>query len=226
MKSAPMSWIGFRVVRSALDMFRDRSGVVAIEFALIVPMMLVMMFGVVDFAQGVALDRKVTLVARTLSDLTSQAPSSAPQATQATIDDTYVQNVFTASIAIFQPYVATPTSARVSEVYVDSTGVAKIVWSKQATVGSGASQATLQTSTRNAGDTVTDVIPAAFLNSKQTYLIWSEVSYLYVPTIGYVMAPTGVTLSDFAISRPRQVVCVVYNNLPVLVAPANTCPLT
>ena len=66
MKTAPMSRIGFRMLRSALDMFRDRRGVAAIEFAFIVPLMLVMFFGVVEFSSGVAVDRKVTLVALSL----------------------------------------------------------------------------------------------------------------------------------------------------------------
>ncbi len=35
--------------------------------------------------------------------------------------DSYLQNVFTASIAIFQPYLATPTKATISEIYVDSS---------------------------------------------------------------------------------------------------------
>ena len=43
-----------------------------------------------------------------------------------------------------------------------------------------------------------------------TYLIFSEVSYLYTPTIGYVMAKTGVTLSDVAYTRPRQSTCVIH----------------
>ena len=37
--------------------------------------MLVMFFGTVEFSSGVAVDRKVTLMARTLSDLTSQSTS-------------------------------------------------------------------------------------------------------------------------------------------------------
>ena len=51
--------------------------------------MLVMFFGTVEFSSGVAVDRKVTLMARTLSDLTSQATSVA---------DTDLTNFFTASI--------------------------------------------------------------------------------------------------------------------------------
>jgi hypothetical protein len=46
------------------------------------------------------------------------------------------------------------------------------------------------------------------------YLISSEVNYLYVPTIGYVMAKNGVNLSDVAYTRPRQSTCVFYPAIP------------
>ena len=49
-------------------MVADRSGIAATEFAIIVPLMLVMFFGTVEFSSGVAVDRKVTLMARTLSE--------------------------------------------------------------------------------------------------------------------------------------------------------------
>ena len=224
MKTAPMSRIGFRILRSALDMFRDGRGIAATEFAFIVPVMLVMFFGVVEFSSGVAVDRKVTLVARTVSDLTSQAPSSAPQATYAGVTDSYLQNVFNAGVLIFKPYTpTTPATARVSEIYIDSSGVAKIQWSRAATMTDTA--ATLVTSSRNPGDTVTSLVPPALLLSKQTYLIFSEVTFIYQPAVGYVMAPAGVSLSDVAFTRPRQVVCVTYNNLPVLDS-SGQCPLT
>jgi Flp pilus assembly protein TadG len=203
-----ISDVWFSVRRSARDLARDRSAIAATEFAVIVPIMLVMFFGTVEFSSAVAVDRKVTLVARTLSDLTSQALNS--------VTDNYLQNVFTASIAITTPYSATPTKARISEIYVDSTKVAKIQWSKAATISSAATQATLATSTHNAGDIVT--IPTA-LQVPQTYLIFSEVSYLYTPTVGYVMGSAGVTLSDVAYTRPRQNTCITYNNVP-----ASTCP--
>ncbi|HEV3498719.1 MAG TPA: TadE/TadG family type IV pilus assembly protein [Bradyrhizobium sp.] len=203
MKATSTSRLWFRARRSLAGLWRDPSAIAATEFAVIVPIMLVMFFGTVEFSSGLAVDRKVTLVARTLSDLTSQ--SAAP------IDDTYLKNVFTASIATLAPYSATPTRAQLSEVYVDSNQVAKIQWSKAATIASGATQATLGASSRNAGDTVT--LPSQLL-TKQTYLIFSEVSYLYTPTVGYVMGSSGVTLTDTAYTRPRQVLCVIYNGLP------------
>ena len=221
MKTAPTSRIGFRMLRSALDMLRDRRGLAAVEFALIVPLMLMMFFGVVEFSSGVAVDRKVTLVARTLSDLTSQAPSKVPQAIYAIVTDSYLQNVFSASISIFQPYSAMPTNATVSEIYIDVNGKATIQWSEAATISSDtATQATLATSLHKPGDVVTTSVPPTLL-TPHTYLIWSEVSYLYTPTVGYQMA--AVTLRDVAFTRPRQVVCLIYpTNSPLL--PPSTPP--
>jgi Flp pilus assembly protein TadG len=222
MKATSMSRIWLRARRSAVSVLRDQSGIAATEFALIVPIMLVMFFGTVEFSSGVAVDRKVTLVARTLSDLTSQSPPSAAQSPSSAVNDSYLQNVFTASIAILTPYSPTPAKVTLSEIYVDSSNIAKIQWSRAATIASGATQATLTVSSRNPGDNVTAILPAA-LSVKQTYLILSEVSYLYTPTVGYVMGKAGVTLSDFAYTRPRQVVCVIYNNLPHLNSDG-TCP--
>ena len=45
-------------------------------------------------------------------------------------------------------------------------------------------------------------LPAA-LNVANTSLIWSEVSYSYKPTIGYVVTGT-LNLSDQIYMRPRQ----------------------
>ena len=41
----------------------------ALAFLLVVPLMLVLFFGTVEFSTGVAVNRKVTMMARTLSDL-------------------------------------------------------------------------------------------------------------------------------------------------------------
>jgi Flp pilus assembly protein TadG len=210
-----MTSIWLRLRRSVLDLRGDRRGVAAIEFAIIAPVMLVMFLGTVDFSAGIAVNRKVTLIARTLADLPSQSAAQA-------VTDSYLQNVFTASIVIIKPYSQTPVKGTVTEIYVDSNKKATVQWSKSATVASGANQATLTASSRNPGDVVTPIVPPALL-VKQTYLILSEVSYLYTPMTGYVMTKSGVTLSDVAYTRPRQFACLTYNNVPV-VTTAPTCP--
>ena len=181
-----MSSIWLRVRRSALDLLEDCRGIAATEFAVIVPVMLVMFFGMVEFSSGVAVDRKVTLMARTLSDLTSQSLS---------VDGTALNNFFAASTGIMTPYSPTPTKSTITELWVDpSTLKARVQWSQG-------------TAPRATSSTVT--IPTA-LAVGGTYLIFSEVSYLYKPTIGYVMAKAGVNLSDVAYMRPRQATCVIY----------------
>src|SRR5450631_3747969 len=147
-----ISKIRLRVRLSLRNLASDCSGIAATEFAVIVPIMLVMFFGTVEFSTGVAVDRKVTLVARTLSDLTSQSTS---------VGDTDMTNFFAASGAIMTPYSSAPTHSTISELYVDpATLHARVQWSKG-------------TTPRTAGSQVT--IPAA-LAIAGTYLIFSEVS--------------------------------------------------
>src|ERR1700731_2560340 len=121
----PMSKLWRRARRSVEGLLRDCSGIAATEFAVIVPLMLVMFFGTVEFSSGVAVDRKVTLVARTLSDLTSQSIS---------VTDTDLTNFFAAAAGILTPYSATPTKSTITELYVDPTTLkAKGQWSKAST---------------------------------------------------------------------------------------------
>ena len=177
--------IMLRVQRSIAGLADDCRGIAATEFAMIVPIMLVLFFGVVEISSGVAVDRKVTLMARTLSDLTSQSLS---------VSDTDLSNFFAASTGIMTPYTGTPSST-ITELYVDpSTLAARVQWSKGSvphTVG-------------------TNVVIPSTLQVAGTYLILSEVSYTYIPTIGYVMAKSGITMSDVAYTRPRQSACVIY----------------
>jgi Flp pilus assembly protein TadG len=178
--------------RRAFDLLADCRGVAATEFAVIVPVMLAMFFGTVEFSSGIAVDRKVTLMARTLSDLTSQSIS---------VGDSDITNFLAASAAIMTPYSPTPTQATISELYVDPTTLqARVQWSK------GYSPLAVSSAI---------AIPTA-LAVGGTYLIYSKVSYLYVPTAGYVMAKAGINLSDIAYTRPRQSTCVYYS-------PATAC---
>lgn len=183
----PMRRMWHRVRRAVHDLSGDCRGIAAVEFAMVVPLMLVLFFGTVEFSTGLAIDRKVTIMARTLSDLTSQNTS---------VTDTQLTNIFNASTGIMTPYDATPVKSTISELYVDpTTKIARVQWSKGA-------------APRGAGSTVP--IPAA-LQVGGTYLIYGEVSYKYVPVVGYVMAKAGIDMSDFTYTRPRQSSCVMYN---------------
>ena len=190
-----MSSFLMQASRTARNFPKDCRGIAAVEFAFIVPLMLVMFFGTVEFSQAIGTNRKVTIMARTLSDLTSQNTS---------VTSTQLSNFFAAATAIMTPYSATPVRSTISELYIDpSTQTARVQWS----VGSaprGQSSTVVIPSQLIARDAQNNVVA-------NQYLIYSEVTYQYLPTIGYVMAPSGVNLRDEAYTRPRQSTCVMNN---------------
>jgi Flp pilus assembly protein TadG len=165
---------------------QDQRGLAAVEFAMLLPLMLTLYLGTVEISQGVGIDRKVTLTTRTVADLASQVSS---------INNADMTNLLNASAAVIVPYDTSKLKVTVSEITIDNTGTAKIAWSD-----------TLNGTKRAVGSTVS--LPAA-LNVANTSLIWSEVSYTYQPPIGqnilvFLNLPSGtVNLSDQIYMRPR-----------------------
>ena len=196
MMVSPMQKMSLRV-RGLLN---DRSGLAAVEFAMIFPIMVVLYFGVVEFSSAIAVDRKATQVARTLSDLTSQSMSVA---------DTDIKSFGEAAKAIMTPYPPSPLVSSITEVYIDKvSGVARVQWSKGLTIGPTGDVSIAAAAPHNAGDVVT--LPLSLVAAKGTFVIWSEVSYKYTPAIGIMLASTGITFRDVAYTRPRLVLCVTY----------------
>lgn len=170
---------------------RDRRGNAAIEFAFVVPLMLALFFGTVEFSSAVSAQRKVVLAARTLSDLVSQS---------SVVDDNDLSNFNKAATAIMYPFPTSPDlKMRVTSLYVDpTTKIGKPRWSKAWGTGLTALTGT---------DNIT--LPTA-LQVGDTYLIYAEVQYKYVPAVGYMMDKLGKQLNDQTYTRPRQSLCTKY----------------
>jgi Flp pilus assembly protein TadG len=157
----------------------DERGVSAVEFALLLPLMVSLYLGAVELSQGIAADRKVTLTARTICDLVSQVSS---------INTADMTNALNAASAVMAPYPVSNLKGTVSSVKIDANGNATIDWSKS-----------LNGTARSTGATVT--LPSALVVNG-SYLIWSEVQYSYKPVIGAVVTGT-MTLKDQIYMRPR-----------------------
>jgi Flp pilus assembly protein TadG len=174
-----------RMVRASkpLRMLRSRSGSAAVEFAIITPAMLTIFFGTAEVSTGVAIDRKVVLTARALSDLVAQQPNG-------TINDTDMTNILNAASAVMSPYsTSTQLHIKVSAVNIDSNGVATVGWGKS------------QNATARAKGEVVSIPSALAVPNSQ--LIWSEIAYDYRPAVGYVVTGT-LNLSDQFFARPRD----------------------
>jgi Flp pilus assembly protein TadG len=176
-----MKMIAFRrtATRLLARFCPDQRGMSTVEFAMLLPAMVTLYLGTFEVSQGVGAERKVTLTARTAADLAAQAQS---------INNNDMSNLLKATEAVIAPYDPINLKVTVSLVKIDANGAAKVAWSD-----------TLNGSKRATGSTVS--LPAA-LNVANTALVWSEVSYTYKPTIGYVITGT-LNLSDQIYMRPR-----------------------
>ena len=168
-------------VLAGLSRFKqDRRGVSAIEFAFIAPVMIGLYLGCVEISDGVAADRKVSLVVDTLANLSSERTA---------ISSTEMSNILNASGAIIAPYSTANLTATVSCISIDKNGAATVAWS----------QATANGVPRAKGSSVT--IPAALANPS-SQLLFGEASYAYTPIVGYTITGT-LTLSDKMYMAPR-----------------------
>jgi Flp pilus assembly protein TadG len=158
---------------------KDRRGVSAVEFAMLLPLMLTLYLGGVEVSQGVSIDRKVTLTARAVADLAAQSTA---------INNSEMSNILDAAAAVAAPYPQGNLKVKVSSVSIDAQGQGKIVWSDA------------RNTTARPVDQVV-AVPQS-LAVPNTFLIWGEVEYGYTPTIGYVMTGT-LNLKDEIYMRPR-----------------------
>lgn len=172
-----------RRIRAAIAALRrDRRGVSAVEFALILPLMVTLFLATVETTQGLQADRKVSLAARTLSDLASQAT---------VISNTDMGNILDATADIIAPFAMTQAQVVVTGIQTDTQGISRVVWSDAR-----------GTTRYTCGQTMavpTELKPALGTTG---FLVLAEVKYYYTPTVAYLISGT-VTLSDRLYTRPR-----------------------
>ncbi len=179
--------------RQAASLRHDDSGIAAVEFAMILPMLVMMLFGIIDIANYFAVDRKVSQISQMVSDLTSRYTA---------VQESDITNFFTIAGAMVTPFDKTQLKSTIHQVYLDpNSKTAKVVWSR------GSSPLSKNT---------VYAVPAGLVGKDASgnwlanqYLIVGDVNYKYVPTIGWVLNKAGVTASETAYTKPRQMTCVM-----------------
>jgi len=182
----------------------DQHGVSAVEFAILLPLMLTLYFGGVELSDAVSADRKNTLVAHTVGDLVAAVTNVNSTSTVPAIGDVWLADQY-----VGYPYAKNGTPAVppstpaqppnpitiVTSVCVDTTGRATVSWS-QSNDSNG--------SALTAGATVT--LPSALTtpppSSKISYVLGQSI-YTYRPTIGYGIIGT-IRMTDQFYLGPRQ----------------------
>ena len=108
--------------RQAASLRHDDSGIAAVEFAMILPMLVMMLFGIIDIANYFAVDRKVSQISQMVSDLTSRYTA---------VQESDITNFFTIAGAMVTPFDKTQLKSTIHQVYLDpNSKTAKVVWSR------------------------------------------------------------------------------------------------
>lgn len=98
----------------------DRTAAGAIEFALVAPVMILLYVGSAEISVALSINKKVARAASTVADLVTQ---------QNQVDQTFLHSMLDVATAIMSPYNESPVKLTISEIQVDGSGKATIVWS-------------------------------------------------------------------------------------------------
>lgn len=160
---------------------RATSGSVAVEFALLTPVVLALMAGLIDLCEVLAVQRKVVEIAYTVSDLVAQ---------EETISTTDVNAILAGASAIIRPYDAGNLVITVAAITPGSSADT-VTWALA-----------LNATAPSAGSTSTVTIPSAIKESG-VEIIAAEVTYTFYPVFSDLFG-SAIHFDRRHLSRPRK----------------------
>ncbi|MFP6744553.1 MAG: TadE/TadG family type IV pilus assembly protein [Alphaproteobacteria bacterium] len=159
---------------------KNLRGVVAIEFALIVPVMLIILTGIIELSNYMMAARRVTGAAYAAADLISQ---------ETDLNIAGFIEILEVTQLIMAPFDTTKLSFGVASVrYDDDTGEADLKWEARINGGTVDEAESLASGLGDAGESVIIV----------------STKFAYTPLFNIVFSGS-YTLSDTAITRPRYI---------------------
>jgi len=192
----------------------NADAVAAVEFAIVVPFMLVLYVGGVELSEGMAINVKVSATAHAVGDMVSQNTA---------LNTAQMQNILTGATAIIAPYPTVSVSGStttslitvtVSEISSDASGNLTLQWSQsyngsnfgpgRSSIGANAPYGALSVPSSLNG-TAGNTNNTNSQNDQVSFIV-SEVSYYFAPNLGGTLPGTinGIlTLSDNYWIYPR-----------------------
>ncbi|WP_417675420.1 TadE/TadG family type IV pilus assembly protein [Roseibium sp.] len=178
-----------KIFRATLRRLKaDRRGIAAVEFALLLPFLLILLIGMSETVTALNTDRKVSQVASAAADLVAQAES---------ISTSEIADIMLAAKQIMLPYSDTPLDVVIASVTFNDDGDPEVDWSRNK---SG-------TAPWSAGSAPPIEIPEA-ISVAGSSLIVGQSSYTYVPLFASMLQnifprAASMTLGDTYFLKPR-----------------------
>src|SRR3954463_5098311 len=95
-------------------------GIAAVEFALLLPLLLLVLFGAIEVGTAIVIKSKLRTAASTVAEIANQ---------YTTIQNSDMTGILGAAAAIITPYAVSNTSVVISEITINSQGDATVTWS-------------------------------------------------------------------------------------------------
>jgi len=180
---------------------RDAKAVAAVEFALILPLLVLLYFGTTEAASLYTVDRRVATVASTMADLISRE--------RGCITTAKLDSYFTAATGIMQPYSTSALKQVVTFLAVNKTsGAVTVKWSRPFGTGAVARTSTTQPPI----GTATQINNLA---RTKGWLVAAEIQYPYEPLYGVVIKTINLGHTEYFLPRYEEEITT-----------AGTCPTT
>lgn len=177
------------------NLVRDLSGVAAVEFALIVPIMLIIFFGSYETANLVLAYMKVEDAAETAADLVAQTRVNT------VLQSTDFTNFTNAVEQVLSPLPTSGTQLEIAYASVTySTGNPVIDWHLEVNGATALTVANISSS-QNLANLGSET------NGSTDSVIIAQLTYAYSSAFSHVLQ-SSYTLSELAFNRPRYVNCV------------------
>lgn len=114
------SALQFRITSKLAGLFGDRSGVGAIEFAILFPILVMLYIGAFEITVGLSVSKRAARAAGSVADIVTQ---------QQGVTKTSLQQITTVANAIFAPYNTSQMQVKLTGITMDASANAKVLWS-------------------------------------------------------------------------------------------------
>jgi Flp pilus assembly protein TadG len=161
-----------RFVKRFTRCLHDNNGVSAVEFALVLPVLLTLYLGTIDVSTFIIIDRKVSVVAGSVADLVARAEDE--------IETSTVDDYFKAAEFTIKPYSPANLRQRVTSLRIDGDAKAWVIWSRTYNGGSALVE----------DSQYVDIPPEIADANRNRFMIMGEAWNQADPVIGYVMNST------------------------------------
>jgi Flp pilus assembly protein TadG len=198
----------FRLGRLAAD----RSGTVVVEFAMVLPVLMILILGSYETANLLIAYLKLEAAAETAADLVSQTPQNTVLAASGSSTGWDFANISNAVDQVMTPLSTSSLKiAYASVTFTGTNGAAVIDWHKEINSATAITITTLPSSVSAA------TLGNATSGSTDSFVV-VQLTYPYTSPISYILNSTW-NLTEAAFNRPRYVNCV-----PTTMNTNSVCP--